>query len=429
MFVAITNTPRDYAWGSATAIADLLGTLPSGRPEAELWLGAHPGSPARIVGAAGGGPEESRLASATPVTGTARDLAEWIATDPEAALGGHPRLPFLLKVLAAEGPLSLQAHPDAARAAAGFARENALGIPLDAPHRNYRDAHPKPEVIVAVSERFVALCGFRPAEEARVVFGALGLGELVPGLDSLPDLFARLLAGGPDVDALVARATEAAGAGDLGAGDPRGGDPGGRTKTKEIDPKSSRSGTESGDSPRNSVVFGALDTVRTLARWFPGDSGIVSALLLNRVTLTRGEALFLPAGNIHAYLEGLGIELMTASDNVLRGGLTPKHVDVDELLAVLDFTPRPVPYLVPERSGGLAMYRPDGAGFVLAHVTADARLPLTGPAIAVCTAGAFVIEGGATSGSITRGEALYVTPDERTLAVAGTGDLFIATTA
>ncbi|GAA3735634.1 mannose-6-phosphate isomerase, class I [Leifsonia bigeumensis] len=423
MFVAITNTPRDYAWGSPTAIAELLGSRPSGGPEAELWLGAHPGSPARIVGAEDAAPDLSPSLPATAATGGARDLAEWIAADPEAALGGHPRLPFLLKVLAAAGPLSLQAHPDAARAAAGFARENALGIPLDAPNRNYRDAYPKPEIIVALSERFVALCGFRPIEEAWAVFMALGLDELAPQLDSLPDLFARLLSGGPDVDALVARVTAAAGVTAAGA------DLVGRTNLKEIHPQSDLSGAELGDSDRNSVVFGALETVRTLAHWFPGDTGILSALLLNRVTLARGEALFLPAGNIHAYLSGLGIELMTASDNVLRGGLTPKHVDVDELLAVLDFTPQPVPYLEPERTEGLSVYRPDGAGFVLAHVTADARLPLTGPAIAVCTGGGFAIDGETTSGAIVRGQVLYVTSDEGALAFAGAGDLFVATTA
>ena len=412
MFVAITNTPRDYAWGSATAIAELLGTAPSGGPEAELWLGAHPGSPARIV-------------SSTAQVGGAGDLAAWLAAEPAAALGGLPRLPFLLKVLAAAGPLSLQAHPDAVRAAAGFAAENARGIPLDAPERNYRDPYPKPEIIVALSERFVALCGFRPVEEARVVFRALGLEELVPRLESLPALVGWLLAGGPEVEALVARVTARAAA--LPAAAPA--TSGDRTNLKEIDPDSDHNGPEVVDSPQNSFILGAVATVRTLAEAFPGDAGILSALLLNRVTLARGEALYLPAGNIHAYLSGLGMELMTASDNVLRGGLTPKHIDVDELLAVLDFTPTAVPYLLPETSPGLAVYRPDGAGFALAHVTADARLELTGPAIVLCTAGSFAIEGGATSGAVARGDALYVTPDEGALAFTGAGDVFVATTA
>ena len=422
MFVAISNTPRDYAWGSATAIAELLGTAPSGRPEAELWLGAHPGSPARVVGAAN-------------ATGGAADLAEWIATDPAAALGGLPRLPFLLKVLAAEGPLSLQAHPDAARAAAGFAAENALGIPLDAPERNYRDPHPKPEIIVALSERFIALCGFRPVEEARAVFLALGLDELLPRLASLPSLVGWLLADGPEVDALVARVTDRAAerptAERTTAERPTAERTasGVRTNLKEIGPDTDQNRTEVVESGPSSFVLDALETVRTLANAFPGDAGILTALLLNRVTLARGEALYLPAGNIHAYLNGLGIELMTASDNVLRGGLTGKHVDVDELLAVLDFTPTAVPYLEPQVLPGLALYRPDDAGFALAHMTADARLALTGPAIALCTAGSFALAGGVASATVARGGALYVTPDEGALAVTGAGDLFVATTA
>ena len=143
MFVGIENTPRDYAWGSETAISALLGTTPSGGPEAELWLGSHPGSPARVIdpGQVGG----------------ARNLTEWIAAAPSDALGTHPRLPFLLKVLAAASPLSLQAHPSAEQAQEGFARENALGVRLDAPERNYKDPYPKPEIICAVSDRFEAL--------------------------------------------------------------------------------------------------------------------------------------------------------------------------------------------------------------------------------------------------------------------------------
>ncbi|HEY9423895.1 MAG TPA: mannose-6-phosphate isomerase, class I, partial [Microterricola sp.] len=150
MFVAITNTPRDYAWGSRTAIADLLGHPASGSPEAELWLGAHPASPSVIVGA-----------------GSAATLPELVHADPVGVLGERSiaehgeRLPFLLKVLAAAGPLSLQAHPTPEQARAGFALENEAGIAIDAPDRNYKDAFHKPELIVALSERFDALCGFR----------------------------------------------------------------------------------------------------------------------------------------------------------------------------------------------------------------------------------------------------------------------------
>jgi mannose-6-phosphate isomerase len=383
MFVEIANTPRDYAWGSTTAMAELLGTEPSGRPEAELWFGAHVGSPSRIV--------------APAQTGGARDLSEWIAQDPAAALGNLPRLPFLLKVLAG-GPLSMQAHPTEAQAVEGFARENALGIPVDAPHRNYRDAHPKPEVIFALSERFDALCGFRAVEETSVVLRALGLDELVPRLTSLPDFFAWLMSGSSEIDAIVSRVVERAEAAEGGA---------------NLAP----------------AVVDAVATVRMLAQSFPGDAGIVSALLLNRVTLTRGEALVLPAGNIHAYLNGVGIEVMTASDNVLRGGLTPKHVDVPELLRVLDMTPGAVPRLpATVESSTLEVFRPGVDDFVLAHVTGDAEYVLTGPAIALCTSGSFTLEGILGSTTVSRGDAVYVTPDESRVAFTGSGEVFVATT-
>lgn len=381
MFVAIANTPRDYAWGSTTAMPELLGTTPTGRPEAELWLGAHPGSPARILdpSAVGGSP----------------DLAAWIETEPRQALGHHPRLPFLMKVLAASAPLSLQAHPTAAQAREGFARENGWGIPLDAPHRNYRDAYPKPEIIYALSDRFEALCGFRPHDEAVRVFTALGLEELTPRIADLPELFASLMARGANVGAHIARAIEAASSWD-GADD---------------------------------VVSAAADTVRILAQAYPGDAGIVCALLLNRVTLRRGQSLYLAAGNIHAYLSGVGIEVMTASDNVLRGGLTPKHVDVPELLRVLDFTAGPPPWLTPDVvTDSLEIFRPGTDDFVLAHVTGDAEYPLSGPAIALCTTGSFRIDGARARTELSRGDAVYITPEESALSIAGSGELFVATT-
>ncbi|HEY4152487.1 MAG TPA: mannose-6-phosphate isomerase, class I, partial [Pseudolysinimonas sp.] len=286
MFVEITNTPRDYAWGSTTAIPELLGTAPTGRPQAELWLGAHPGSPARLVGA----------------EGTLADVV-------------HGRLPFLLKVLAAASPLSLQAHPTTAQAEAGFAAENAAGIPLSAPERNYKDASAKPEMIYALSDEFRALCGFRAVAETRtVLLPVSGDVRIAPLLDRLVDdtsiraVFDWLITRGAGVDDVIAAVVEAS----------------------AVD-----------DDP-------SWDTVRRLADSFPGDPGIAISLLMHTVVLHPGEALYLPAGNIHAYLEGVGIELMSASDNVLRGGLTTKHVDVPELLKVLDFRPLPVPYLEPE---------------------------------------------------------------------------------
>lgn len=395
MFVPIANTPRDYAWGSTTAIAGLLGSTPSGSPEAELWLGAHPGSPARILSPEAAGGHET--------------LADWVAADAASAGLSEPRLPFLLKLLAADAPLSLQAHPSPEQAREGFERENAAGIPLDAADRNYRDAFHKPELIFALSPTFDALCGFRPVAEAAADVDALiaapGLAdqaraaladfrESLDGEDA--DVLRRVVASllGDDVSELVGAVTAAA-------------------ATAELTP--------------------AVDTVRLLSEFYPGDPGVVVSLLINRVTLSRGEVLYLPAGNIHAYLRGFGVELMAASDNVLRGGLTPKHIDVQELLSVLDFTPLPLPYLEPARpSDGVEVYRPDVPDFELAHIVpVDGRpavIDLPGPAIAIATAGSLSVSGVSGAIELGQGEAVYVTPDEIRLTVTGAGELFVATT-
>jgi mannose-6-phosphate isomerase len=391
MLVAITNTPRPYAWGSTTAISTLLGTAPSGQPEAELWLGAHSGSPSVIL-------DPSQ-------TGGQADLAAWIAADPATTLGrfastGH--LPFLLKVLAAASPLSLQAHPTPEQAAAGFAAENAAGIPLDAPNRNYKDSSPKPELIYALSPTFDALCGFRSVQEVRKIVIALldadsrredpqpqPLEDLFESLetdDAPRTTFEWLLSNGAGVPTLVTLVTELA---------------------------TSASGYD--------LEF---STVRSLAEAYPGDPGIVISLLLNRVRLNAGEALYLPAGNIHAYLDGLGVELMAASDNVLRGGLTPKYVDVAELLSVLDFRTVPVPYLHAVAAANLEVFTVDVPDFVLVRVSGDASYSVDGPAIALCTSGSFTINGV----TVSRGSSVFITPDEGTLSFIGSGELFLATT-
>ena len=401
MFVGIINTPRPYAWGSTTAIAQLLGHEASGGPEAELWLGAHPGSPSVILD-----PTQA---------GGATDLAAWIAAEPATTLGrfaASGRLPFLLKVLAAASPLSLQAHPTLGQARAGFDRENQLGIARDAPERNYKDAFPKPELIYTLSPAFDALCGFRPLGEVRALLRALIDASLAmedPQPQPLEDLLDSL--SGSDValpetfEWLIGRRTGVA------------------TLVSLVTTLASR-GVAGYDAE--------MATVSTLAGEYPGDPGIVISLLLNRVSLAAGEALYLPAGNIHAYLSGLGIELMSASDNVLRGGLTPKHIDVPELLSVLDFTPAEVPYLASTSpSEGVAAFTPDDADFELFRIDGmflDASVHLTGPAIALCTAGEVSISGAASSSSLVLGDAVYITPDEAGLRFTGSGTVFVATT-
>lgn len=409
MFVAIRNAPRDYAWGSRTLIAEFRGVEPGGGPEAELWLGAHAGSPAEVVDAASAG---------------AADLAELIASNPTAALGPAlaregARLPYLLKLLAADRPLSLQAHPTAERARAGFAEEEAEGIAIDAFDRNYRDPFHKPELIVAVSETFEALSGFRPLDEVRGVIEVMRAADAAsdesqPGALDLLD--ARLAADEPLREAV-----------EWLLEDGRGGDTG--EVAWLVERVTALAGSE---TALGSAYAASFRTVTDLAAEYPGDPGIVISLLLNRVTLHRGEALFLDAGNIHAYLSGLGIELMAASDNVLRGGLTRKHIDIPELLEVLDFTPIDPPLLAAaEVAPGVVEYRPPVPDFTLYRVapsTDAARVALSGPAILLAEGGVVEVTGASGSWRLERGEALFASPDEGVLAVTADGTAWVATT-
>ncbi|MEV7759799.1 mannose-6-phosphate isomerase, class I [Curtobacterium flaccumfaciens] len=400
MFLGITNTPRDYAWGSVTAIPELLGRTVTGAPQAELWLGAHAGSPSVVVNPA--------------MVGGADTLRDWIADEPETALGpDRTGLPFLLKVLAAAAPLSLQAHPTPEQAEAGFAREEREGIPLDDSSRNYKDPFPKPELVVALSERFEALSGFRPIEETLAEVRVLdaGTGRLGP-------LEVHLLHGLEDTVRWLETADESALAVVQAASD----------LAVSLD---------------DDLLTPNTATVRDLATSYPGDPGIVVSLLMHRVTLTAGQAMYLPAGNIHAYLDGLGIELMAPSDNVLRGGLTPKHVDVPELLRVLDFTAYPAPVLEAERiAPGVDRFAPDGVGFALLRVDGDGRpvglstggvAPLVGPSIAICTEGVVTLVGAQSATLLRKGESCFITPDEGDVTVEAdssdgiTSTVFIAT--
>jgi mannose-6-phosphate isomerase len=369
MFVGIVNTPRDYAWGSSTAIPELLGVAPTGAPQAEYWMGTHPGSPSRLVGRGG--------------------------TLPDLVPGG---LSFLLKVLAPVTSVSLQAHPSVAQAEAGYAREEAAGIPIDAPERNYKDRNSKPEMVYALGEPFGALAGFRPVADTRAVLepvaAAAPLLARLTGDESLRDVFSWLLSGDPEVAELTAAVSAAAAA---------------------------------VDGP-------SWATVRSLAVSYPGDPGILISLLLHMLVLEPGEALYLPAGNIHAYQYGVGIELLANSDNVIRGGLTPKHIDVAELLEILDFRPLPAPYLRPELvAPGVSVFRPDVPDFMLTVVTPDAAphgVDVTivggGPAIAFVGSGAVTLDGAEASHTLERGAAAYVSGEE-TLHVSGSGLLFLAT--
>lgn len=377
----LTNTIRPYAWGSTTAIAGLLGVEPTGEPQAEMWMGAHPGAPSRTER----GP-----------------LNEVIDEDPRAELGARaadkfgPRLPFLLKILAAGAPLSVQVHPDLEQAREGFEDEEARGIPLDAPHRNYKDANHKPELICALTP-FDGLCGFRPPAEAADLIEGLGVDSLKPYVD--------LLRAKPEDAALREVLTAVL------------------TADRE---EMARAVTEAATAAER--LGGPYAPYADAARHFPGDPGVIAAMLLNHVTLKPGEALYLGAGVPHAYLNGMGVEIMANSDNVLRCGLTPKHVDVPELLRVVRFEASDPGILRPEASpDGEEVYETPIDEFRLSRYVlpeGDARHDLTAgtPQILLCAAGEVRVG----DLSLTPGGSVFVPADEKA-DVSGTGTLFRAT--
>ena len=393
----LTNVIRPYAWGSRTALPELLGAEPTGEPQAELWMGAHPGAPSTVD--RGHGPQP---------------LNAVIETDPERELGAAsvrrfgPALPFLLKVLAAGEPLSLQVHPDLEQARAGFAAEEARGLALDAPDRNYKDANHKPELICALDE-FVGLCGFRAPAQTALLFEALGVPALRP--------VARILRGESEEAALREALTA------ILTADPETMAATVRETTDALD--QAAKAVEADDisgSALASLPGSMLDSLRSyagLGRCFPGDPGVVAALLLNRVRLQPGEALYLGAGVPHAYLNGLGVEILANSDNVLRSGLTPKHVDVPELLRVVVFRSLVPDVLHPVADvDGEQVYPTPIDEFRLSRFTLGGaepnagRIPGATPQILLCTEGTTVLtDAQGSSVTLRRGESVFVPAD------------------
>lgn len=390
----LRNTIQPYAWGAVDGIASIVGSEPTGGTEAELWVGTHPAAPSLVVD----DPEGRTLAEVI-----AADPARWLG--PELADAGHTALPFLLKVLAIGRPLSLQAHPSAAQARAGFDREEAAGVPVDAPERNYRDASPKPEALIALSSTW-ALCGFRKPLEAANLLAGLG----VEAFDPLIAVLAEVTEGSVrTVVEWLLRLDDRSRAG----------------VAEAVAQAVSRVRGDDLDDPR---VW-----VRRLVDAFPGDPTAVAPLLLKVVRIDPGDGIHLPAGNLHAYLEGSGIEIMSASDNVLRGGLTSKHVDVDELLSILHFdsgvTPKPDNI---DRADGISTYDADEESFALATIPptgATVDVTPTGPSIFLATGGPVSLAG--PDGSVEvldGGVAAFVAPGTGTYRVSGPGRLWWGTT-
>ena len=391
----LKNTIQEYAWGSRTAILELLGqSVPADKPQAELWMGAHPKAPSQVL-----------------ADGLWRSLPEVIQESPEETLGQEVaarfsnKLPFLFKVLAAAKPLSIQAHPNKEQAGQGFARENELGIPLDAPRRNYRDDNHKPEIICALTP-FWALNGFRKIEETLSLLEEAripGLAEIVsflrshPNRDGLKKFFNHLMTT----------------------------DSGKQRKIVEQAVNSAEKRTH--EEPVWTWMI-------KLNEEYPGDMGVLSPIFLNLVRLEPQQAMYLPAGELHGYLEGVGIELMANSDNVLRGGLTPKHIDVQELLAVLNFTDGDLNILSPEnRTPGEAIYSTEAEEFVLSVMRINKAASFSSPRdrsveMMMCTEGEVSVTD-LSAGDITRltrGISIIVPAAVEQYSIEGDGILYKA---
>ena len=370
MLIRIQGQTKNYAWGSKDLIPNYFGTAESNEKIAEIWFGTH--SLGESVSEPGAVPL-SRLID--------------------------KRLGFLVKLLSASKSLSIQVHPNKIQAQQGFEKEHNLGISLDDPTRLYKDSSHKPEALIALTE-FHALCGFRPRAELVQVFTEFGKSEsefqdLAQDIASgvpLEQIF-KFLIGNTSLTARFLKTVPVA----------------------QSDPLAQR----------------GRDLVANLLEQYPGDTGSLVALMLNQLELSAGEAIFLPAGNIHAYLSGLGLEVMAASDNVLRCGLTPKHIDVAELLKIADFRELENPkILVKKLAEGLVEYPVEVADFRVyradvsgKNILADIDLPSA--AIVVCTAGEVAVSTSLDEREVlTKKQAVYVSVAKK-ISLSGSGTVFV----
>ena len=382
---------QPYAWGSRTELARLQGRpAPTAAPEAELWFGAHPQGPA----------------IAEDAQGQRRPLREVLADDPAGTLGADvaarfgPTLPYLLKVLAVEHPLSLQVHPTATQARAGFDAEETRGIPRDAPERTFRDPWPKPELLCALTP-VTALIGFRDPTRTLRLLRALdvpALGGIVERLEhdgtTLSETVRELLTWpSHERTDLVAAVRDAASA-----------------------------------LPHASHFADEARHLVRLAIAYPHDPGVVVASLLELVRLHPGEVVYLPPGQLHSYLHGTAVELMAASDNVMRGGLTAKHVDVGALLDVLDSRALATPLVAPRDLGTEVVYDTDAPHFRLSRVPVDGEVVLDrrGPETLLVVEGDATASADGTDVPLAAGQAAFVPASARTLHLDGRAVVFRA---
>jgi len=374
----LSNGVKHYDWGSPKAIPAFLGASADGVPVAEMWIGTHPLSPSAVIDESG-------------------------ATKPLSDVAGD--LPFMVKLLAAARPLSLQVHPSLSLAEIGYAREEEAGIPLDAPQRVYKDPNHKPEMVYALST-FDSLIGFRPSAEIMRVLGPLDtpltqrLGDQLradPGFASIVRLIESLLIDGIEPDE-VHQIVDAC------------------RKLSSLDMDIKR----------------AYQTAVEIAEHHPDDVGVVISLMLNRMTLQPGEAAYLETGVIHAHLKGLCLEVMATSDNVLRAGLTSKHIDPAGLVACLESGMARVARVTPDFIDyDTEVFSPAGGGFTLAVTQISAAAPdgvelvRSDGSVLVCTGGEVrvAMDAGEAGMELRRGDSLYLAPEDRGVRVYGLGEV------
>ena len=391
----LKNIVKEYSWGSYTAIPALLGKKPScHKPQAELWMGAHPSGSSMIK--TGNGWES---------------LYSLIRQYPDEILGKAcakkfgGELPFLFKVIAASEPLSIQAHPNRTMAKKGFTRENRQGISPGSLIRNYKDEKHKPELVCALTD-FEALCGFRKIPDILILFKKVcpgSLGKTIAALENNPDssglkIFISYLIG-------------------MGA-----------DRKKKVISEADRNVR---GFIRDEPAFGCI---ARLIESHPNDIGALSPLYLNLVSLSPGQAVFLPSGQLHAYLGGIALELMAGSDNVVRAGLTQKHIEPGELLNIVNFRSRRVNIILPVRKRKEYVYKTSAREFTLSKIIINSGRTYTGPQrrnaeIILCTEGKAVITG--TEGNrlnLSRGKSVIVPASEKSYRIDGNAILFKAQT-
>ena len=385
----LINPIQHYDWGSKTALRDLYGICnPHNQPMAELWMGAHPSASSGVV-----------------INGHQQSLLSLITADSCGMLGPQisarfGRLPYLFKVLCADSALSIQVHPDKQSAERGFARENQAGIPQDSPSRNYKDDNHKPELLYALTP-FIAMNGFRELSEIATLLRPVAaihpqIAAFVrqPGSDNLQQLFTCLLG---------------------------------------LQGEERKQALQQLDDYCQSQQGPARDAVLTLRQHYPEDAGRFMPLLLNVVRLAPGEAMFLHARTPHAYLSGCGLEIMANSDNVLRAGLTSKHMDIAELVASVDFSSRPASSLLtpPALRQGEQSFPVPVSDFCFS-VAELPSLPQPvrwqGPRIVFCLLGSVCCTAGGQTLSLSPGESLFIPASEQDVLLSGQGKVAVAYT-